>query len=401
MIKLLLRRIRAYHAVKYKPLIQVHVSKKALLYNLSQFQNITTNQVAPVLKANAYGHGLVEVAKCLDDQDVPFIVVDTYYEALVLRNEKVQKPILIIGYTVIDNMINSTLPNVSFTITSKDQLEHLAKAVVKPIAIHLKFDTGMRRQGIEIDKNVPRGTFDDILSIISQNKNIIVKGVCSHFSDADNKDSTITPKQIALWNQVVDYFTDKLEVKYFHISATTGMMFEYSKNVPRGTFNKIKSNVSRLGIGLYGISITDYKEIDLRPVLSMSSIITSIRTVYSNEAIGYNGTFKANKTIKVATVPVGYAEGLDRRLSNIGTLRVISKENVPRGTFCKILGRISMNITTIDVSDVMNIAIGDEVQIISNDTKDNNSVQNMAALCNTIPYELLIHIPSNLRRICE
>ena len=147
----------------------------------------------------------------------------------------------------------------------------------------------------------------------------------------------------------------------------------------------------RLGIGLYGMNV-GIERLDLRPALEMRTRITSIHTLHAGESVGYNATFKAPQDMRVATIPVGYAEGVDRRLSSKGSILV-------RGTSCPIIGRVSMNITSLDISNVADVHVGDEVTVISPNAADPNGVEAIADLCGTIPYEILVHIPAHLRRV--
>ena len=374
-VRALVRQLRKKR-FSYTPLIEVLVYKSAILRNLRTFQELDKRvAVAPVLKSNAYGHGLVEVAKTLDGEDLPFFCVDSYFEALILRNEGIRTPILIIGYTPIATMLENRLPDVAFGVIGMEELRNLTALARSSIVIHLKVDTGMHRHGIAPSE------LEDAYALIRANKRIVLEGAYSHLADADTPDSTHAAAQIAAWNDVVLRMRAKMpSVKFFHLAATSGSF--YAK--------KIDANVMRLGIGLYGINAS-LGELDLRPALQMRTRITSVRTVRTGESVGYNATFTATRDMRIATIPAGYAEGVDRRLSNKGELLV-------GGLACPIVGRVSMNITSIDVSNIADARVGDEVIVISYDPSAPNSVEAMARQCGTIPYELLVHIPAQLRR---
>ena len=359
---------------RYQPIAEVLIFKENLLYNLKVFKEQNKNlAIAPVLKSNAYGHGLIQVAKILDKESVPFLVVDSYYEALILRNEGIRAKILIIGYTTKDNIVNSRLKDVAFTIISLDQLIDLAQNLNISRSFHLKIDTGMHRQGILLKE------VEQSLTLLKSNKNIILEGLCSHFADADNSEPTFTLEQIKKWNEVAEKFEKKYSSIFYHLAATSGV--EYS--------NRIKSNVARVGLGLYGID--QVKKMLLKPALELQTIISSIRTIGAGEGIGYGVSFKAKAPMRIATIPLGYFEGIDRRLSNIGFVKY-------KNIFCAILGLVSMNITIIDITLTPEAKIDDEVTIISSQKQDENSVENIAKLCGTIPYEILVHIPQQLHR---
>jgi len=354
------------------------ISCGALLNNLEQYQKAYPNvAIAPVLKANAYGHGLVEVAEILEKKNLPFFVLDSMHEAMILRNSGIKTKILLIGHTRILNIETAKIKNTSFTITSLEQLEELDKILSSKRDIHLKIDTGMHRQGVLPDD------LDRAIKIIKENRLINLEGVCSHLADAEKEDSELTEKQIEQWERAVGLLKKEFSnIKFFHLSSTAGSNLS----------SAVSANVLRIGLGLYGIDSSPEKKLELIPALELVSIISSVREIASGEKVGYGATFVADKPTEVATVPVGYFEGVDRRLSNRGFLKVGDK-------FCKIVGRVSMNITSIDVSDVDSVRIGNKVSIISARPEDENSVENIARVIDSIPWVILVHIPQGLRRV--
>lgn len=366
----------------YEPLITVEISRSAILHNLREFKKIAPHgQVAPVLKSNAYGHGFKEVASILrHEKDIPFFVVDSFFEAVALHRAGIKSEIVIIGFSRPETILRSRLNNAVFTVSSLDILRDLEDSD-RQIPIHLKIDTGMRRQGIlpsEIDKAI---------ELLAKNPLIELRGISSHLSDADNRDPSFTDGQINVWNKIARRFkSDFPSLKHIHLSATEGHRYD----------GDIEANVSRLGIGLYGLvdGSKFMPKLNLRPALTMKTIVTGIKDLKRDETVGYNNTYKAMKDMKIATIPAGYFEGIDRRLSNIGTIGIHS-DNLP----CPIVGRISMNIASIDVTDKDDVKIGDEAIIISADPLSKNSLMSMAALAKTITYELAVHIPAQLRRI--
>ncbi|MDP3740815.1 MAG: alanine racemase, partial [bacterium] len=339
--------------VDYDPLVKVLISRDALLHNLKAFQDKYPQlQFAPVLKSNAYGHGLVEVAEILDSEDLPFFVVDSFFEAYVLRRARVKTDILILGYTRTDMIVRKTLRNVVFTIISLDTLMEVVGKLRAPQRFHIKIDTGMHRQGILPDQIAKAA------EIISHNKNFVLEGVCTHFADADSPSPDFTTGQVKKWNEIAKFFSDKFpKIAYFHASNTAGTALA----------EKLHANVGRLGIGLFGINQTNFERLDLRPALEMRSLVSSIKEIVPGEKVGYSLTFEAIKPMKIAAVPLGYNEGVDLRLSNKGFFQV-------RGTVCPIVGRVSMNITIIDVSEIRNCRIEDEVVVVSSKRADKNSV---------------------------
>jgi alanine racemase len=361
----------------YNPSVEILISRQKLLSNLKEYQNKYPNLlIAPVLKSNAYGHGLVPVAEILDKEKIVFFVLDSLHEAMILRRAGIKSEILVIGYTQAENIKNSKFSGIAFTITSLEQLQEAVKIISAPVKIHLKIDTGMHRQGITPEQ------IEEAIKIIKACKYLKLEGICSHLADADNADDNFTKGQLEKWKKIILIFKNNFStIKYFHVLATAGAIYG----------NQDAGNVLRLGLGLYGIDSSPKKELNLQLVLQMRSLVSSLKKISAREAVGYNATYKIKEDAMIATVPAGYFEGVDRRLSNCGFFKI-------RDVFCPIAGRVSMNITSIDVTDVPEIKLNDEVILISDNKDDKNSVENIAKLAETIPWEILVHLPQHLRR---
>lgn len=356
-----------------RPLIEIFVYKDHLLHNLREYQKTYPGiKLAPVLKANAYGHGLGLVLKTLMHQPLPFVALDSHFEFLITKAAAPKMKILILGFVRPETIAASRFNSVSFTVVSLDQLAELSGILKKPRRFHLKLDTGMHRQGL-----LP-AQFGRAVELLKANPNFRLEGLCSHFADPDNEAETL--RQIANWNGSVKYFKKLFpEIKYTHLSATGGLKFSH----------KIDANLARLGIGFYGYE--NRSGLNLRPALEMRSLITGVKTLAAGEKIGYGFSFLAARPMTIATVPVGYFEGADRRLGNKGFFMV-------GGGLCPLVGKLSMDMATIDITDNKKAAFGGEVVVISALPNDANSVQNMAKICETIPYEILVHLPGHLKR---
>lgn len=370
------RRIRRALS-RRNPLITVSVSKEAILHNLRAYQKAYPAQkIAPVLKSNAYGHGLTLVAELLDGEDIAFFMVDSLYEARKLRHAGVRSRIVVMGYVRPEHIADSQLRDIEFAIVDSEQLREVATLAHHPIKLHLKIDTGMHRQGILPEE------LSDAISVISTNAHLRVNGVATHLGDADNADITFSEKQLLKWDAAVERLKVAFPgISYFHAAATKGARFSASHPM----------NVLRVGIGLYGFDTSPQNGASLKPALSLHSSIVSIRDIPSGDAVGYNATFIASRPSRIATVPAGYYEGLDRRLSNIGSVLV-------DGISCPIAGRVSMNMCSVDITDAPGAARRSSVTLISNNPKDLNSVQRIAQLADTTPYVILTHIPEHLYR---
>jgi len=362
------------------PLIEVGISRENVLHNLRAYQTKYPHLTfAPVLKSNAYGHGLCVIARLLDKENIAFFMVDSLYEARTLRQGGIRSRILVLGYVRPEDVVHSSLRDIDFAIVDIEQLHALAARAHRPIRLHLKLDTGMHRQGI-VQADMP-----EAIKIVRSNRNLQVVGVASHFADADGAESTNTDTQVTVWNDMVAQVNAAFpSVEYRHIAATKGMRWA----------KEAGTNVGRLGIGLYGFDTSHEGGAALRPVLELRSFITSLRTVPTGDFVGYNATYTAAKPVRIATVPVGYFEGIDRTLSNNGSMLV-------RGKRAPLAGRVSMNMSSLDVTDIPEAAQGDRVVAISRNSQDQNSISQMAPLAGTTPYVILVHIPQHLKRVVE
>ncbi|MDQ1299931.1 MAG: Alanine racemase [Patescibacteria group bacterium] len=361
---------------RHEPLITVSISKENLLHNLRTYKEAYPEQmIAPVLKSNAYGHGLVVIAELLDKEDIAFFMVDSLYEAEVLRRAGIHSRIVVMGFVRPEAIVSSRLRNTDFAIVDIEQLRSVAKDAHAPVRLHLKFDTGMHRQGL-LPNELTEAT-----ELIKQNPRLSVVGVGTHLADADNTDAMFTNRQLALWDSLLETVQDSFpSIECRHAAATKGVR----------TSSTHPMNVLRIGMGLYGCDTAPGDTLPLKPVLSMRSFVTSIRTVPEGDTVGYNATFRATRPSRIATVPAGYYEGIDRGLSNVGSLQV-------NGMACPIAGRVSMNMTSLDVTGV-EVKRGDVVTLISTNPVDSNSVLSMARLAGTTPYVILAHIPTHLYR---
>lgn len=363
----------------YFPLNIVELDKKRLIQNYHLLSNLHQNlKIAPVLKSNAYGHGLKEIGKIVDSLNPPFICVDSLYEAYILEKEKIKSGILIMGYIDPKSLERKKLP-FSYAVFDINQIAAINK-FQKGAKIHLFIDTGMHREGI------PLKELDSFLKEISIYKNIEIEGVMSHFA------ATSYPLQ-DLWEAQIKNFKKGLDIiqkngiypKWVHLGSSGAAMNQKLRN-------KIAecSNVIRTGRALYGIRVGD-KSTQVLPILSLKSKIYQIKTLQKGDRVGYEGTFTAKKMMTIATLPLGYFDGVDRRLSNQGIVLIDGME-------CPIIGRISMNITTIDISQVKNPKVGMEVLVISPNPENPNSIENFATIAQTIPHDLLVHLAGSTRR---
>ncbi len=366
---------------RFKTFNHIEISRTNLLHNYDYFQKLNPNtQIWPVLKSNAYGHGLKQVASVLKERQFDYFIVDSFHEALKIW-ETTHRKVLLIAPVHPDNYSQLKFKNLTLTIQDTFSLKRIAQ-IKKPVRIHLKINTGMSRQGIDTDE-IPK-----ILKILHQNKQINLEGLCSHLADADNTDNSFSLKQQDKFLSAINTIKQNgFNPKFIHLSATASA----------AKINHPHLNAIRLGIGLYGFNPLkpSDKYFDklrqLKPALSFKSSIEKIRAISKNDCISYNCTYISDKKRNVAIIPVGYFEGLDRRLSNRGFVKYQNK-------FYPIIGQICMNMSIIDFGRVAP-KLFDEVEVVSPLAQDKNSIQSHSRLCQTIPYELLVHLNESVRRI--
>ena len=359
----------------YQRQVWAHVYRSALEYNLCVFQKLCKDaSVAPVLKSNAYGHGLIQVAQILDSVGCPFFVVDGYHEALILRNEGIHTPLVVMGITPPKNIMYSRLRDVAFMVGDMEQLQILADRSMAKCRLHLKINTGLHRHGI-----APTD-LGAAMKRIAASSRLEVEGLCSHFADASGADTEFTDMQVAAWNQLVAPYQD--HVRYVHIVNTAGTAW-----IPQTI-----GNVARVGLGCYGYDTHPSRNLSLRPALSIYSYLRSFRDIPPGDSVGYGRTWKAARQAKIALIPTGYQTCVDARLSNKGAFRV-------GGQTCPIVGRVCMNTTMIDVSQVPEVQQDQRVEIIGISPQAKNSIRTVAQLCQTTPHIIFSGISPHLKRI--
>jgi len=366
----------------YKTLNLIKLSSSSLLFNLDVFKKINpTFSLIPVLKANAYGHGLEQAAKILNHAKCSFLAVDGYFEAAKILDISKHK-ILVLGYIRNENVKLLNIKKCSFVIQDIDSLVAFGK-LNKYVNVHIEVNTGMNRLGLQPNE------LDEYLETMKKYPKLRLEGVMSHLADADNEvDNTYTNEQIILFDELVEkIFKMGFSPKFIHIAQTAGSTKAVSKF----------ANAARIGIGLYGISPlkdvdSHYKDLtELRPVLSFDSTVIKLLKLSKGDKVSYNGIFQADKSMTIAVLPLGYYEGIPRELSNKG---FVMFKNKP----LPIVGRVCMNHTMIDVTDEA-IRVGDRVNVISDNDSNPNSISQLTKDGNIFSYSLMTGFSESTRRI--
>lgn len=363
---------------EYHVLNEITVDSQALIANYRYFQSRNPGvAIAPVLKSNAYGHGLTQVGKFVDQVvKPPLICVDSLYEAYELYKAGVKTEILVMGYTDPRNFAISKKLPFSFSVFDLETAAALSRH--QPGArIHLKLDTGMTRLGVTPEE-LPK-----LLKGLKSFPNLQVEGVFSHLAVADEPGKiTQTKRQVRRYQQMLGVIEAAgYHPQWRHLSATAG-----AEVIHDPTFNLI-----RLGIGFYGYSPFGphtkegrRERKSLQPALTLTTHAAMVKTIEKGTAIGYGGTYQAKQKETIAVLPLGYNEGIPRGLSNRGAFFLGS------GTPCPIVGRVSMNMTTVKIPRGVRVKAGTSFHF--------GSVYEEANLTETIPYTILIGFHPSLRR---
>lgn len=360
--------------------IYAEINLDDLIHNLNIIKKMNKNQkIIAVVKDDAYGHGSVEISKKLIENNVGILAVGHIFEAIELRKEGIEIPILIMGITPIEYTYELLKYRLTQTITSFEYAVLLSREICKfsqKLKIHIKIDTGMGRVGLfASDENY------EIVNNIFRNPCFEVEGIYSHFSDADKINSEYTFMQYKLFNTFCNNLNKlKLNIKYKHICNSAG-----SINFDFDSLNSI-----RPGIALYGYAMD--KQIKFKPIMSLKSRIVHIKKANKGDFIGYGKTYKVNKESVIATVNVGYGYGYPRYLSNKGKVIV-------SGEYANIVGNVCMDHFMIDITHINNVNIFDEVILIGEMNGKAIDANDIAIMGNTISYEVLCGIRRKVSRV--
>ena len=356
-----------------------------LKHNLNEIKKINSknSRILAVVKANAYGHGSVQIAKELKEEGVDFFAVSSIYEAIELRQNGIYDDILILGYTPEGHIIEALKYDITFTIYSKEfakQVCRISEGVKKKAKAHIKIDTGMNRLGFKCNQE----SYDDILEI-SDMKNIEICGFFTHFATADEEDKSFSNKQIKDFKKFLDKLQKKgIDIRNVHISNSAGII-----DLPESYIDII-----RPGIMLYGYYPSDEVNrniVKLKKVMTLKTRISNIKTIEKDETVGYGRKFRATEKTVVATIPIGYADGFTRLYSekielNVGDIKT------------KLIGNVCMDQSFLKCPNNSGIKIGDEV-VVFGEGEHINSAEDLARAIGTISYEIICMVARRIPRI--
>ena len=332
----------------------------------------------PVIKADAYGHGALTFANLLKD-DADYFAVATVDEALELRNNGITNPVLVLGHTFREEQADAIKNDIILTVPSYEDavnISEIAQSVRKEAKVHIAVDTGMSRIGFKPDEE-SLGIIEKITSL----KNLTIDGVFTHFATADEADKSFTKVQAERFFN----FVKDLDAEYAcHCGNSAAIMQHISASF----------DMMRPGIILYGLYPSDEVDksvLDLKPVMELVSHVAFVKNIEKGDAVSYGRTFVAHKEMRIATIPVGYADGYPRLLSNKG--RVIMN-----GKYAPILGRVCMDQFMVDVTDIEDVQVGTKVTLIGSDGECSVTADEIASLAGTINYEVVCGISKRVPR---
>ena len=364
----------------------------AIIHNYWQVRNNISSKtmLMCVIKADAYGHGAVTLAKEYEKLGADWFAVSNLEEAAQLRNNNITKPILILGYTPTDMVYKLAKLNISQAVFSKEYAIDLSKKASKVgvnINVHLKIDTGMSRIGFVFTNKEKRSDSIEQLVNVCKLDNLKIEGIFTHFAVADEPGRNVitTNEQIASFNAVCKALEVRgINLKIKHCSNSGGIL-----NYPQANMDMV-----RAGIILYGLFPSSYakNKLDLYPAMSLKTVISQVKTVDVGSAVSYGGSFVTKRKTKIATVPIGYADGYLRVFSNKASMLVSGKR-------ASVIGRVCMDQTMLDITDIENVQENTQVTVFGKDNEAEVKVEELAELAHTVNYEILCLISKRIPRV--
>jgi alanine racemase len=371
----------------------VEVDGAAIRSNLAEFRRRLTpaTLLGAVVKSNAYGHGMLEVAALAREASVDWLCVNNVDEGVALREAGHDLPILILGYVALaalDAVVAHRLRPVVYNLATLDRLEDLAARSGTTVPVHLKLETGTHRQGV-LESDLPA-----FLERFRSSSRLKLEGVSTHFANIeDTTDHGFAESQIAAFARMSSSVAEALRSAPIRHAACSAAVL---------LFNRTHLDLARIGISLYGLwpSKETYvsclergkPSLDLTPALTWKTRIAQVKTVPEGGYVGYGLAYRATRPTRIAVLPVGYFEGYDRGLSGVGHVLVHGKR-------APVRGRVCMNMCMVDVSDIPKAAVEDEVVLLGAQGEERIRAEQIAAWCGTISYEIVSRIHPSLPRV--
>jgi alanine racemase len=358
------------------------IDLSAVEFNFKQVRRVVGKgiNIMAVVKANAYGHGTVEVSRVLESCGVDYLGVATTDEAVRLRDHGIKTPVLVLGSVLPGEVAVAVDKDITLTLCGDELLDAVRKAAKngKRLKAHIKIDTGMGRVGIWHENAI------EYVKKISAEKGISLEGVYTHFSSAGRDDFFTTHQIEAFEKLIADIEKAWIKIPLKHAANSIATV----------DFKRSHLNLVRPGLVMYGMypKHTFPKLIKLKPALSLKTRIVFIKDTPPGRSISYGRTFITQRHTRIATLPIGYADGYPRKLSNHGEVLV-------RGQRAKVVGKVTMDQTMIDVGGIKNASVGDEVVLIGKQGLDEIRAETLARTADSIAYEVVCGISNRVPRI--
>ncbi|WP_300278002.1 alanine racemase [Peptacetobacter sp.] len=367
---------------RIKAVAWAEIDLDAFKKNLKNIRNILTNNeaICGIVKADAYGHGAVEIARTLEENDVEYLAVSRAEEAMELRRKQVELPILILGYTPELRYKDIIRNDVMFTIYSKEDAEKLNKVAEElemDAKVHIKIDTGMNRLGFKVTEE----SIKDIKEI-SKMSRIRIKGMFTHFAASDELDKTFTNNQ----GEKFKYITKRLKEEGVNIP-----LLHTANSAATVDCEDMRFDMVRAGIIMYGCYPSDEvmkERVPLEPVMTIKTKVSHVKVIEPGEKISYGCTYEAKEKEKIATLAIGYADGFVRGRKN--------PKVCIKGKYYDVVGRICMDQCMIKIGMEDDINVGDEVIVFG---KGGVSISEFANDCDTISHEIMCNISRRIPRV--
>lgn len=372
------------------PRCWAEIDLEAIKYNVRVLRrHIAPSQFTAVVKANAYGLGAVPIARAVLEAGATGLAVASCEEGQELRRAGIGGPILVLGYVSPDLAGAAVEADLTLTVNSPDLAKALSRAVQTrrrtcPLPVHLKLDTGLHRYGLEPDQAL------EMCNLIAGLPGLELQGLYTHFASGDEADRSFVLEQ----KRRFDLVRDRLEAQGFYFSQQ-----HLSNSASAITVSEARYSFVRFGLALHGYHATPEVEAEarqaglfLKPALTLKSTVVRLSTLLAGETVGYNRTYKATEMRQVALVPIGYADGYRRSLSNKGQVLL-------KGRRATVLGRVSMDQIVVDVTGIAGIEEGDEVVLIGTQGREAVTLEEIAAWCDTITHEILTGLGRRVKRV--
>jgi alanine racemase len=338
------------------------------------------SRLVAVLKADAYGHGAVELARVCSPERVAMIATALLEESLALRDAGITLPLFVLGPLSEAQIVVALEREITIGVPGPEELEAACNvARDRDLAVHLKLDSGMGRMGVT-ESELP-----GVIERIHATPRLRIAGIYTHFANADVDGDPLTETQLRNFHRMLATLCDAGIDAPLHHSANSGATL-------RGIITP--GDWVRCGIALYGPEPIERRGIHLEPILTWRTEIARLKELPAGHAIGYGATFQTKRVSRIATLPVGYADGYSRALSNKGEVLV-------RGRRAPIVGRVSMDLVTIDVTEIPDVALGDEVILLGRQGNDLITAEELASKTDTISYEVFCRITKRVPRIYQ